>query len=229
MLATGTAVETVPSSPFVTDNSTYPFGPWVADTGSDRIVELSAAGRLVTSFGGKGSGNAQLDQPVALALSPTAGTVYVADQNNNRIEEFTAAGGYAGSISVPTPAGVAVDGAGDIWVSSPSYASGNQVYEFSPTGAQLLSFGSTQASYGALGNTGGIAIGPDGKVYVAQSDRGRPRSPARRAPRARRRADHRPVAGRAAAGRGRSLGPPRVPAPAGPFRPRTRLRHPGRA
>jgi phospholipase C len=143
---------------------------WVADTGNDRIVELSPAGRLLTSFGGKGSGNAQLDQPVALALSPTAGTVYVADQDNNRIEEFTAAGGYAGSISVPTPAGVALDRAGDIWVSSPSYASGNQVYEFSPTGAQLLSFGSTQASYGALGNTGGIAIGPDGKVYVAQSD-----------------------------------------------------------
>ena len=143
---------------------------WVASAGNDRIVELSPAGRQVTSFGGKGSGNGQLDQPVALAVSPSGGTVYVADQNNNRIEEFTAAGGYSGSISVPTPAGVALDGAGDIWVSSPSYASGNQVYEFSPAGAQLRSFGSTQASYGALGNTGGIAIGPDGKVYVAQPD-----------------------------------------------------------
>jgi tripartite motif-containing protein 71 len=104
-----------------------------------------------------------------VAVSP-GGTVYVADQNNNRVEEFTAAGGYVGSISVPTPAGVALDHAGDIWVSSPSYASGNQVYEFSPAGAQLLSFGSTQASYGALGNTGGIAVGPDGTIYVAQSD-----------------------------------------------------------
>ena len=114
---------------------------WVANTGNDRIVELSPAGRLLTSFGAKGSGNGQLDQPVALAASPGGGTVYVADQNNNRIEEFTAAGGYAGSISVPTPAGVAVDRAGDIWVSSPSYASGNQVYEFSAAGSQLQSFG----------------------------------------------------------------------------------------
>jgi len=143
---------------------------WVADTGNDRIVELSPGGRRLASFGGKGSGNAQLDQPVALAVSANGATVYVADQNNNRIEEFTPAGGYIRSISVPTPAGVALDGSGDIWVSSPSYAWGNQVYEFSPAGAQLLSFGSTQASYGALGNTGGIAVGPDGKIYVAQSD-----------------------------------------------------------
>ena len=143
---------------------------WVADTGNDRVVELSPGGRRLASFGAKGSGNAQLDQPVALAVSANGATVYVADQNNNRIEEFTQAGGYIGSISVPNPAGVALNGAGDIWVSSPSYASGNQVYEFSPAGAQLLSFGGTQASYGALGNTGGIAVGPDGKIYVAQSD-----------------------------------------------------------
>jgi phospholipase C len=143
---------------------------WVADTGNDRIVELSPAGRLLTSFGVKGSGDGQLDQPVALAIAANGATVYVADQNNNRIEEFTAAGGYAGSISVPTPAGVALDGSGDLWVSSPSYAAGNQVYEFSPSGAQLLASGSTQASYGALGNIGGIAVGPEGKIYVAQSD-----------------------------------------------------------
>jgi phospholipase C len=143
---------------------------WVADTGNDRVIELSPSGRRLASFGAKGSGNAQLDQPVVLAVSANGGTVYVADQNNNRIEEFTQAGGYLGSISVPAPAGVALDGSGDIWVSSPSYASGNQVYEFSPAGAQLLSFGSTQASYGALGNTGGIAVGPDRKIYVAQSD-----------------------------------------------------------
>ena len=143
---------------------------WVADTGNDRIVELSPTGRRVAGFGSKGSGNAQLDQPVAVAVSTSGATVYVADQNNNRIEEFTTAGGYVGSIAVPTPAGVALDGSGHIWVSSPSYAAGNQVYQFSPTGTQLLSFGSTQASYGALGNTGGIAVGSDGKVYVAQSD-----------------------------------------------------------
>jgi phospholipase C len=144
---------------------------WVADTGHDRIVEFSPAGHVLAAFGSAGSGNGQLDQPVALALSPS-GDVWVADQGNSRVEEFSASGRYLASIHVPTPAGVAVDAAGDIWVSSPSYAPGNAVDEFSPAGRSLQSFGTTQAGYGDLGDTGGIAIGPAGRVYVAQPDYG---------------------------------------------------------
>jgi phospholipase C len=144
---------------------------WVADTGNDRVVEFSPGGRELTSFGSPGSGDGELDGPVALAVSP-GGDVYVADQNNNRVEEFTASGGYVSSISVATPAGVALGSGGDIWVSSPSYADGNSVYEFSPAGTQLLAFGNTQAGYGDLGDTGGIAVGPDGRIYVAQPDYG---------------------------------------------------------
>ena len=144
---------------------------WVADTGHDRVVEFSPAGHVLAAFGSAGSGDGQLDQPVALALSPS-GDVWVADQGNSRVEEFSASGRYLASIKVPTPAGVAVDAAGDIWVSSPSYAPGNAVEEFSPTGRSLQSFGTTQAGYGDLGDTGGIAIGPAGRVYVAQPDYG---------------------------------------------------------
>jgi phospholipase C len=144
---------------------------WVADTGHDRVVEFSPAGHVLAAFGSAGRGNGQLDQPVALALSPS-GDVWVADQGNSRVEEFSASGRYLASIRVPTPAGVAVDAAGDIWVSSPSYAPGNAVDEFSPAGRSLQSFGTTQAGYGDLGDTGGIAIGPADRVYVAQPDYG---------------------------------------------------------
>jgi DNA-binding beta-propeller fold protein YncE len=55
---------------------------------------------------------------------------------------------------------------------APSYADGNAVYEFSPSGAKLREFGSTQAGYGALSNPEGIAVGPSGRIYVAQPDYG---------------------------------------------------------
>ena len=144
---------------------------WVADTGHDRVVEFSPAGHVLAAFGSAGRGDGRLDQPVALALSPS-GDVWVADQGNGRVEEFSASGRYLVSIKVPTPAGVAVDAEGDIWVSSPSYAPGNAVDEFSPAGRSLQSFGTTQAGYGDLGDPGGIAIGPAGRVYVAQPDYG---------------------------------------------------------
>jgi phospholipase C len=144
---------------------------WIADTGHDRVVEFSPAGRRLATFGSPGSGHGQLDQPVALAISPF-GDVWVADQGNSRVEDFTAFGRYHASIQVPTPAGVTLDNRGDVWVSSPSYAPGNSVYEFSPAGKRLRSFGTTQAGFGDLGDTGGIAVGPAGRIYVAQPDYG---------------------------------------------------------
>jgi phospholipase C len=143
---------------------------FVADTGHDQVIEFSPAGRVLVTFGSAGSGRGQLNEPVAVAVS-SFGDVWVADQGNSRVEEFTAAGQYQASIPVTTPAGVALDARGNLWVSSPNYPD-NTVEEFSPAGHQLLSFGTTQAGYGDFGNTGGIAVGPAGKIYVAQPDYG---------------------------------------------------------
>ena len=144
---------------------------WVADTGHDRVIEFSPTGRALATFGSPGTGRGELNQPVALAISPF-GDVWVADQGNSRVEEFSAFGRFRTSIAVPTPAGVTLDNHGDIWVSSPSYTAGNSVYEFSPSGMRLRSFGTTQAAHGDLGDTGGIAVGPAGRIFVAQPDYG---------------------------------------------------------
>jgi DNA-binding beta-propeller fold protein YncE len=106
---------------------------WVADTGHDRIVEFSPRGTELTTIGSPGSASGELDNPQDLAIAPD-GDIYVADQGNNRIEEFSSSGSYLASIAVATPYGVALDSSGDIWVASPSYADGNAVYEFSPSG-----------------------------------------------------------------------------------------------
>src|SRR6266702_2275737 len=143
---------------------------WVADTGHNRVVEFSSAGRVLASFGSPGRGRGQLDQPVALAVTPF-GDVWVADQGNGRVEEFSAAGRYRLSFAVPTPAGVGLDTRGDVWVSSPGYPA-NSVREYSPSGQDLRSFGTTQAGYGDLSNPAGLAVGPGGRIYVAQPDYG---------------------------------------------------------
>jgi phospholipase C len=144
---------------------------WVADTGHDRVVEFSSAGPVLAVFGSPGSGRGQLNEPVAVAVTPF-GDVWVADQGNSRVEEFSAAGRYRTSFAVATPAGVSLDTRGDVWVSSPSYAPRNSVREFSATGHQMRSFGTTQAGYGDLGNPGGIAVGPGSRIYLAQPDYG---------------------------------------------------------
>ena len=76
---------------------------WVADTGHDRVVEFSSAGRVLAIFGSAGRGGGQLNHPVALAVTP-AGDVWVADQGHGRVVEFPAGGGYRISFAVPTPA-----------------------------------------------------------------------------------------------------------------------------
>ncbi len=99
---------------------------WVADTGHEggrggRVVEFSPVGRVLAVFGAPGRGHGQLDQPVALAITPF-GDVWVADQGNSRVEEFSVIGRYRTSFAVPTPAGIGLDVHGDVWVSSPAYA-----------------------------------------------------------------------------------------------------------
>jgi len=144
---------------------------FVADTGHNRVIEFTAADRVLVTFGAAGGGRGQLSGPVAVAVS-SFGDVWVADQGDSRVVEFTAGGRYSASIPVPTPAGVALDARGDVWVSSAAYARGNAVYEFTPSGRQLRSFGTTQAGYGDLSNPAGIAVGPAGQLYIAQPDYG---------------------------------------------------------
>ena len=144
---------------------------WVADTGHNRVVEFSSAGQVLASFGSARGGPGQLNHPVALAVTPL-GDVWVADQGHSRVVEFSAGGSYRISFAVPTPAGVALDARGDIWVSSPGYAPPSSVREYSPAGRQLRSFGVTQAGYGDLSDPGGIAVGPGGRIYLAQPDYG---------------------------------------------------------
>jgi sugar lactone lactonase YvrE len=59
---------------------------WVADSGRDRLVELSPAGAVLQTFGVAGTGNGQFDDPTHLEVF--GGRLYVCDTFNDRVQVF---------------------------------------------------------------------------------------------------------------------------------------------
>ena len=117
---------------------------YIADTGNDRIRVVRASTGIIYTFAGSGSFGfsgdggqatvANLRNPYGVALD-NYGNIYVADNLNNRIREITAGvniistiagngvGGYSGDglvakySELQNPYGIAVDAAGNIYIS----------------------------------------------------------------------------------------------------------------
>ena len=97
---------------------------WVADTFSDRIQKLDAAGGFlashsrVSTFGpAPGGGLGEFRNPYGVAVDPASGIVYVADTGNDRVQRFdgTAWSAVAGT-TFNAPRGVWVDASGRLLV-----------------------------------------------------------------------------------------------------------------
>ena len=153
---------------------------YVSDGGDSRVEIFDANGSYISQFGSYGSGNGQFNGPAGIAID-TSGTVYVADYYNSRVEYFNANGTYISQFGVSgngyssgtliDPRGLAIDTNSNIYVVS-SYG-GNRVDEFSLIGTWLSRFGSQGTGNGQFESPNGIAIGPGGKIYVADAGNNR--------------------------------------------------------
>jgi hypothetical protein len=129
------------------------------------LVSASAGVSFVAAWGSSGTGAGHLSSPWGVATGPS-GAVYVAEESNNRISEFTAAGSFVkawgwgvsdgassfetcttscgqglsggGGGEFNTPSGVATDNAGNLYVSDYFNA---RIEEFSSSGAFIKVFG----------------------------------------------------------------------------------------
>jgi sugar lactone lactonase YvrE len=168
---------------------------YIADVGDHTIRKVSPAGVVTTLAGvsgvagssdGTGSG-AQFLYPIAVAVDG-GGNVYVADAGNQNIRKVTPGGTVstvAGMVGVTgnadgqgtnaqfnVPQGIAVDGAGNIYVSD---TDNSTIREISPAGAVTTLAGApgqTGSSDGSGSSArfnypAGIAADAAGNVYVA--------------------------------------------------------------
>jgi sugar lactone lactonase YvrE len=159
---------------------------YVTDTFNNVIRKLALVGTnwTVTTLAGlggnhgstEGSGsNARFNGPSSVAVD-NAGNVYVADQINHTVRKVTSAGeattlaglaGYAGSQNgtgtvarFNRPEGVAVDGAGNVYVGE----------YFNGTLRKVTSAGVVTTLAAGLGSPYGVAVDGATNIYVADSE-----------------------------------------------------------
>ena len=136
---------------------------YVTDLIGNVVNQYSASGSLLATFGSSGSGNGQFNEPVAVAVDPTSGDLYVAEAGNHRVQKLSCSGAYISQITtdLSEPATVAVDSAGDLYVADPSEGA---VQEFDASG----NFLSTLES----GDPRSLAIDASDHVFVQDQSMG---------------------------------------------------------
>jgi tripartite motif-containing protein 71 len=118
---------------------------YVADTGNNRVVELSPGGAFIAQWGTRGTANGRFEAPTSVAVN-AAGDVYVLDSENNRVQEFDASGRFlakwglrgTGPGEFSQPGAIAVGCEGDVYVAD---TNNNRVEGFavdSPAGVGCL-------------------------------------------------------------------------------------------
>lgn len=163
---------------------------YVTDSGNNRVCVFDASGRFLFEFGGLGivkpaSGlpptyaPGRLNYPVGIDTD-VAGNVYVASFRNDSIEVFSPDGTplrrFPDPNAVTGRGGSGLNGLGiavtDVAVFQDRvYATDTyQVVVFNLNGELLDQWGKPGSGPGDLDHPNGIAVGPDGTVYVSDSN-----------------------------------------------------------
>ncbi len=163
---------------------------WVTD-GNNRLDEFSPTGSFIAGYGfgvlnGEntyqtctttcraglvGAGNGEFNGPWSIAINQSTGDIYVTDQGNHRVQQFTSTGTFVrtwgntgtGNGQFSTLAGITVDPSGNVWVAD---FGNNRVQEFTASGAYISQLGSKGTGDGQFENPVGMAFS-GGNLYIS--------------------------------------------------------------
>ncbi len=154
---------------------------WVLNTyggpSGGRIVEFSAGGSVISKFGSTGAGEGGLGVITGLAI--TGGHLYVVDNSNQRVSEFSTKGEYVADFDLAgsgtgksnEPSGIGANPtSGNLYVTE---IGNNRVQEFSAARAYITSFGSAGSGSGQLEGPKGVAIAASGTIFVTDTGNNR--------------------------------------------------------
>lgn len=133
---------------------------------------LAAEPRFVKAWGKEGSADGEFHFCIGLAIHGE--TLYVTDHYNDRVQAFDFDGKHLLSFPVlPHPGGIAADKEGRLYITHfpAAAADAKQDHErisiYDPQGKFIREFGNSGSGDGELSWPGGLTIGPDGNIYVA--------------------------------------------------------------
>ena len=147
---------------------------YVFDTLPQKMYILDSGGKVLTSFGGKGSDNGKLYFANGFDVDKE-GNIYVADSNNFRIQIFTPDGKVKqvwksdkmdNSDGYTIPRGIAFDNKGMLWTAN-NLAAGFSVTDIN-SGKRLALFGQGESQEDNLTLPTSVFIDQNNRLYVSE-------------------------------------------------------------